>query len=383
MIKSRQRPLTRSVVFLSTVLGNGGAERQLTYLAVGLKKRGWDIHVVSLLTPSSQVLLSELSLNGITVVSLEGNVSLGLRNLWPMVWLGWRQVRGQRPDILVGWMIHGALLARMLGPFSGARRVVVSLRTARSKVRWQDRALAWTDRLSAAVVTNSKLAAQIQLREGIVSPRKIEVIYNGLDNERLRSRKASDLLNADESITFKWLALGRVDIEKDYPTLLRAVQHLPSSGWRLWIVGGGRQLSSVKALAQQMNLEDRVVFLGHRDDVPMLLNEADAVVMSSLIEGLPNALMEAHASGLPVVATDVGGVREIVSDGQTGFVVPACNPGKLAQAMRKMMVLTPEQRTVMGSAGCQHIKENFAMQVMIDQWEAVLMGEITPSTGLV
>jgi len=381
MIKPSRRPLIRSVVFVSTGLGNGGAERQLTYLAQGLKKRGWNVQVLTLLTPASQVLMDELSLNGISVVSLDAEISMSPQNLWRLLWRAWRQIRRWCPDILVGWMVHSALLVRIIGPFSSARRVVISLRTARSQAHWQDRALALTDGLSTRVVTNSKLAAQVQLREHVVSPRKIQVIYNGLDNERLRPtqqpRAALQFLKplkAEQKRTFKWLAVGRADVEKDYPTLLKAVQKLPPSGWRLWIVGGGRQLDDIKALAQQMSLEDRVIFLGHRDDVPLLLEEADAVVMSSVVEGLPNALIEAHAASLPVVTTDVGGAREIVSDGRTGFVVPAGNPAELAQAMQHMMELEPQQRIAMGLAGHHHVKENFVMHVMIDQWEDVLLG---------
>src|SRR5690554_3011365 len=102
--------------------------------------------------------------------------------------------------------------------------------------------------------------------------------------------------------------------------------------------------------------EDSVELLGLREDVPALLAAADVFVLSSAHEGLPNVVMEALAAGLPVVATDVGGVRELVEEGISGFVVPPSDSEALAKGMADMMALDTRRRDEMGEAGRRHIQ---------------------------
>jgi glycosyltransferase involved in cell wall biosynthesis len=115
-----------------------------------------------------------------------------------------------------------------------------------------------------------------------------------------------------------------------------------------------------------------VAFLGKRTDVTSLLRSADAFVLPSVWEGLPNALIEALAAGLPAVATDVGGTPEVLSHGETGFLVPPENPDDLAAAMLRMMDMSESERRAMGDRGRRRILRTFAMESMIDQWEQVL-----------
>src|SRR5690606_15043714 len=117
-------------------------------------------------------------------------------------------------------------------------------------------------------------------------------------------------------------------------------------------------------LRRSYGLQDRVQFLGQRQDVPELLHAADAIVLSSRTEGLPNALMEAMATGLPVAATDVGGVRELVTEDQTGFLAASGDARGLAQAMSKLMRLSEQERAEMGRQAQRHIRENFELEIV-------------------
>ena len=122
-----------------------------------------------------------------------------------------------------------------------------------------------------------------------------------------------------------------------------------------------------------MGISDRVVFLGLRRDIPSLLDAADGYVLSSVWEGLPNAVMEAMAAAKPVVATCVGGVPELVQEDETGFIAPPRNPEALAQAMEKMMALPKEKRLEMGEVGRAYIEANYSLEHVVDQWEALYM----------
>jgi len=102
-----------------------------------------------------------------------------------------------------------------------------------------------------------------------------------------------------------------------------------------------------------------------------LMHTTDAYVSSSSWKGMPTVLLEASASGLPIVATDVGGNREVVVDGVTGFLVPPRNPEALAEAMLRMMNLPEEKRREMGRAARKHVEENFSLDHVVDLWEAL------------
>lgn len=162
----------------------------------------------------------------------------------------------------------------------------------------------------------------------VVSASRVKVIPNGLSahdyfpDPILRRQKRQEL-GINETV-FLWLAVGRLEEQKDYPNLLHAfalvVQKFPNA--QLRIVGKGTLLNDLQRLADKLNIKTQCQFLGYRQDVPALLNAADGVVLASAWEGLPNAIMEALATGKPVVATKVGGISELIEDEKFGFLIP-------------------------------------------------------------
>ena len=120
-----------------------------------------------------------------------------------------------------------------------------------------------------------------------------------------------------------------------------------------------------------MGLSGRVRLLGLRDDMAELYRASDALVLSSAWEGMPNVVLEAMASGRPVVATAVGAVPEMVADGWTGFVVPPGDHTALASAMERMMGLAPEERRAMGEAGRSRVRERHSVESVVDAWEGL------------
>lgn len=148
----------------------------------------------------------------------------------------------------------------------------------------------------------------------------------------------------------------------------RKVQHVrPAS--RLFIVGQGSLRAETEELAKELGLAEAVRFLGVRNDIPQLMNAADAYVMSSAWEGMPMVLLEAAAVGLPVVATDVGGNREIVRDGYTGLLVPPRDHESLARAMVHLMSLPDAARRAMGQAARAYVEAHYGLERVVDQWE--------------
>lgn len=231
-------------------------------------------------------------------------------------------------------------------------------------------------RLDSAITANSALVGEIMVKRRVVAADKLVVIPNTIDvddyivSEDIRRATRESLGLANE--TFTLVAIGRAKANKDYGNLLRAVS-LTDSDIEVLIAGDIGEEPELEPLRRSLDLTN-VRFLGFREDVPALLASADALVLSSSGEGLPNVVLEAHAAGLPVVATDVGGVREVVSDGKSGFVVPPRNPDALAAAITRVRNLSPEARTHMGHVGRRSVTKGFGQGAVIDAWEDVLAG---------
>ncbi|UZQ83664.1 glycosyltransferase [Thermoanaerobacter sp. RKWS2] len=221
---------------------------------------------------------------------------------------------------------------------------------------------------------------------GAVPCHKVIHIPNGIDTEifkpdlEARTRLRKELGIEDK---FVWLAVGRFEEAKDYPNMLNAFAKvvLERNDSVLLIAGQGSLMGKAKHLVDDLNITTHVYFLGVRKDIPALMNAADAYVMSSSWEGMPLVLLEASSVGLPIVTTDVGGNREVVIDGKSGFLVPPKNSEALAQAMLKMMDLPEKLRKSMGQAGRKYIKENYSLEHVVDMWEELYI-EFTKNKGV-
>ena len=145
--------------------------------------------------------------------------------------------------------------------------------------------------------------------------------------------------------------------------LVKALARLPACGQqiRLFIAGHGDLLQPLRRLAAKLGVASTVVFLGFRDDIPQVLQAMDAFALVSLSEGLPNALLEATAAGLPAIVTSVGGMPDVVSDGETGYVVPSANVPALQAGLVRLAGLDPAARLAMGEAGRRRTLERFSV----------------------
>ena len=182
------------------------------------------------------------------------------------------------------------------------------------------------------------------------------------------------------------IQVARLSPIKDHATAIRALKIAARriGAMRLALVGDGRESEVLRRLVVQEGMESRVRFLGLRTDVPRLLAAADIFLLSSLSEAAPLSVMEAMAAGLPVVATRVGGVDELVVDGLTGLLAPAGDPTALAEAMIRL-VESPGLLRRMGRAGRERAHATFSEARMHGRYRAIygeMLGHRAPSTGL-
>jgi glycosyltransferase involved in cell wall biosynthesis len=360
-------------------LGRGGAETQLVALCLHLASRGWPVEVVSLLPTTlfrGQRFIGELESRGIAVwspgITGYGTLVPGARRLR-------RHLGMRRPSVLCTFMFQANVLGAVLARRAGVPVVVSSIRNEHFGPRWRERVEAVTQRLCDVTVVNShRVAASLAARR-VVSSARCRVIPNGVDLARFAPRSASTREATRERLglpveTFLWLAVGSLDAQKDHEGLLAAAAQLRArhAGFRLAIAGDGPLREWVRQLTRARRLDDVVQWLGLRDDVPDLLAASDAFVLSSRWEGSPNAVLEALAGGVPVAATDVGGVRELVRSGESGFLVPPGKSDALAAAMERVMSLPREERLQMGKRGRQAVQERHDSAAVLEQWRRLL-----------
>ena len=362
--------MTRHVMFVVSGLERGGAENQLVAVASALSDRGWDVTVLSFLPFSPDSWAADLRDTDVRLLTL--NASSGMRRYVSLM-SAVRVVRRIKPDVLVGFMFHGIMTARIAGRITGVPANVSSIRNERDG-SFRERIMRITDRLTDAVTVQSRQLAFEIARMRVASSAHVHVIPNYIDVAYFdagvcRGRTRGELGVADDH--FLWLAVGRLDESKDYPNLLSAFSTLAGrhTNARLMIAGTGPLRSDLDSMIQRLGLSDRVRLLGLRLDMPALYAASDALGLSSAWEGMPNVVLEAMASATPVVATAVGAVPEIVSDGESGLIVPPRDHEALADAMARMMELPDETRQALGRAGYDFLLSEFSRESVIDRWE--------------
>jgi glycosyltransferase involved in cell wall biosynthesis len=345
----------------------GGAERQMIQLARGLRERGWRVSVVALSgTDGNEA--AELTESGIGFLSLR--MRKGLAD--PRGWIRFhRWLQRQRPDVVHTHLPHAAWLARWSRLGAPMRVLVDTLHSSSTGTVARRLGFRMSNWLPDKVTAVSQAVAEAHLLARMATAEKLAVVANGVDaghwrpDAQVRSIVRRELGFEDE---FLWLAAGRLDPVKDYPTLLKAMVNVPQRA-RLIIAGGGQLESELRRLSTDLGLVSRVRFLGFAPNVCRLMQAADAFVLCSRWEGLPMALLEAAACGLPAVATNVPGTREAVVDGETGFLAVAGSAEALQSEMTRMMRLTPQERRAMGERARELVEEHFSLDKVLDRWE--------------
>ena len=241
----------------------------------------------------------------------------------------------------------------------------------------------WVRRIYRPFVTHyialSRDLEQYLLSKVGVSKGSIQQIYNGVDDERFQpteNRQAIEGCPFRESGLWIVGTVGRMQTVKDQTTLarafIRALAIAPElrESLRLVVIGDGPLKEQVRALLQQAGVSDLAWMPGERNDVPEILSGLDCFVLPSLAEGISNTILEAMATGLPVIATDVGGNGELVSVGQTGKLVPAGDVEAMAQSIVEY-ACDREQARRAGRAGRAAVESRFSLAAMVRQYQGL------------
>lgn len=359
-----------NVLFIIDSFEQGGSERQAMQLLRQLQKSGQcRVHLACLQNRGSlRAEADQLGIGEIHEFALNSfydlNFARQLRRLT-------RFIKQNEIDVVHTHCFYTNIFGMTGAYLAGARaRVTSKGETDGFRTPMQKRAERLSFRLAHRVIANCLVVQNQLIREG-VSPARIIQHYNGLDLERLKVRPdlrrdevfASFGLPQAPARRFVTIVANLHNPVKDHPTFLRAAARVRAAvpDAAFVIAGEGELLASLRTLAMQLGIERDVFFIGRCDNVANLLLASDVGVLSSKAEGFANAILEYMAAGLPVVATDVGGVREAIVEGQTGFVVPAGDDQKMAE--RIIEVLDDSERARrMGEHGKLIVAEKYASE---------------------
>ena len=211
-------------------------------------------------------------------------------------------------------------------------------------------------KLSKKVITVCDQDRNLALSHNVLPANKIKTIHNGVLDSRYSS------INSITNDEVKILMVARFDQPKQQLQLLHALMHIKDLNWHMIFVGDGRLKQSSVQYVQENDLADKVTFLGTNSNVSELLNEADIFVLTSAWEGLPLSILEAMSHGLPIIASNVGGVKEAVRDNENGFLIN----GNLTESI-KLLVENELLRVKMGTRSREIYEASFTFDNMYEK----------------
>ncbi len=384
------------VVYLITGLNTGGAEVLLEQF-LGLLDRNYFEPVVLSFIPIGEI-GRNIERMGVGCYSLnirktlndknqESKLALFLRSM-AVVFIEFPKlvkfIKKEKPDIVHAHLFHANLLGRLAGKICGVPIIISTIHNVNFGGGLRERLLRYTDNLGTVTVAISKNVATAMIDKGVVPSHRLRVIENGVNPDKFsNTNDVTNTIRKQLGASAKQhllVSVGRLTEQKGYPYLFKALEYLQEHRDDLLsvILGDGEESRTLENIVKQSGLNKSVVFLGNKSNVADYLMASDIFVMPSLWEGLPISLLEAMACGLPVVATNVGGVPEVVADNESGFLVPAKDSEALADKISVLLSMSDTERREFGAHGRKIILNKFSLKNTVQSY-VDLYREFTPT----
>ena len=353
------------LTFLIDNLLRAGTQTALLYLVDGLAALGYSQRVICLNRRFDAEFVRELEAKGAQVDVLGKDQFLKGRG-WLVLYKALRET-----DIVQTFLPFSDVIGRLAGRLARVPVIVTSIRARNiDKKAWQF----WVDRLTMRwadrVVFNAANVVDFSIQNEGVRPGQVVVIPNGV---RFRQAQGKDrdvfreIMPGDAVVLG---SVGRLRLQKGLDVLLEAFAGLAHAHAHLVIVGDGELRADLEQHAAGLNCRDRVHFLGARSDLPEIYAALDIYAHAARFEGMPNAVMEAMAAGLPVIATAADGTRELIQDRETGWLVPVGDAAGLREKLKEVLG-DPEDRRRVGRNAARFMQENYSVEKMVAAFDAL------------
>lgn len=354
------------ILYVITGLGQGGAERVVCDLADQMHQRGHSVKIAYLTGDVfTKPRCPEIEL-----------IKINLNSLWlfPLAYIKLSKViRIFKPDVVHSHMVHANIFTRLVRITTSIKKLICTAHNSNEGGRWRMLAYRFTHNLADLTTNVSNEAVQAFIEKKAVPDSDIITTYNGIDLSRFfynseAKNKILNELNININ-SYLILAVGRFSEQKDYPNLLQAFKTLKNKSTgdiKLIIAGDGELRSEIESIIDELGLKQEVFLLGRRNDIPDLMSAADLFVLSSKYEGFGLVVAEAMACNTLVVATDCGGVAEVLNNDD--FLVPTSNSKALADKMCYALTLDEKQKSENIIKNIRHVEQNFSLEEKVKQW---------------
>jgi len=363
--------MLRRVFHLVETLHIGGTETQAVQTALRQHAIGQQITVGCLCAEGP--LLNTLQRTHIPIVEFrKPKKLLSIQGIWQLLRMA-VFLRRERFEVLHAHDLMSNLIGVTAARLAGIPMIISSRRYLDLEWwngTWRNRILGWIYELSTHVIVNSKSICDLLVTRDGVPEQKIHVIHNAIDtccfSEAFPVQDAT-LSSVSRDSTLVAVVANMYSPVKGHATLIAAARHVchhaPQALFLL--IGDGTERPKLERQVKEAGLQKHFLFLGSREDVPQLLASCDLFVLPSASEGLPNALLEAMAAGLPAIATSVGGVPEVIEHEVTGLLVPPSEPVALSKAILSLLN-DEELRHRLARAGRERVVRHFNFDRLMD-----------------
>ena len=350
----------RRIAFCITELDPGGAERALVQIVTRLDPLEWEPHVYCL--GPEAALAETLRTANVPVDCLGAKTWRDLGVLSKLT----QKLKEFQPELLQTFLFHANIFGRLAGRRAHVPVIVSGVRVAERARRWH----LWLDWLTKQWSTHwvcvSQAVGEFTRRHVAVRPEQLTVIPNGVDFARFAEASPASLSQFNIPAQARTLlAVGRLHPQKGLMFLLEALAPLLPE-WpdlHLLLVGDGPQRDEIDACVRSHNWSGRIHLAGWQENVPGIMRAAEALVLPSLWEGMPNVVLEALAAGLVVIATRAEGVEELVTDGKSGFLYNISSVNELRHAISRWLT-APDRGRSLALEGQDIVKYGFTWDVV-------------------
>ncbi len=340
-------------------MSKGGAETQLIKVAQFLKSLNFQVLIISL-KPINEFDI-DYEKEGIPVMFFKDWSKNPMNNLQFM----YKTIDELKPDIVIAFMFIAIIFARLFKLLLKFK-LISSVRIAVLPAKWYLPYLL-TSGLDDVIVYNSR-ASKINFEKKHLADSKGIVINNSINVPELKIQSSTNL-NAEK---FVWVCLAHFRWNKDYNTLFKAISLLKHLNFRVDIIGEYNNQNNPFKVIKELNIETHVNIMGFKQNTTQYLETADAFVLSSFSEGMPNALLEAMALSKPVVVTNIECNVEIINASECGLLFKKSNEYDLANKMMDMMKMSSSERNSRGIRGRNYVQENFSEVSVMNNWLSVI-----------
>lgn len=353
-----------NILYLITGLGGGGAEKVVIDLADQMYSLGHNVKIAYL---KGEIIVFPRN-NNIELVYI------GLENLKNSkdAFLNYKNlILSFKPHVVHAHMVHANIFARVARKFISIPKLICTAHNSNEGGKLRMLTYQLTNNLSDLNTNVSEEATQSFIKMRAFDSDAI-TIYNGINLEKFKNKQINHDLYLKQfgSEGHKIiLAVGRFNQQKDYPNLLNAIHYLKkisSYKFKVLIAGDGEDRAKIEILIHELNLNEDVILLGRRDDIPELMVCADIFVLPSAYEGFGLVVAEAMACETFVVATDCGGVKEVM--GGYGLLAPPQNSELLADKLHTAMNLSSIDINENNKKALHYVQQNFDLNKIIQQW---------------